>query len=74
MGIHDDPSATRSTVGKSANNGHSSTIKYKNFHSILDDPELAECFMALPDKECYLNLPNTSAVDSPLDMQTISES
>jgi len=73
MGIREDPSTTGSTVGKSANNGHSSTIKYENFHSILDDPELAECFMALPDEECYLNLPNTSAVDSPLDMQTISE-
>jgi len=24
-------------------------------------------------EECYLNLPNDSAVDSPLDMQTISE-
>ena len=61
-------------AGQSANNENESTITYENFHSILDDPQLAECFLALPDEDCYLNLPNTSAVDSPLDLQTISES
>jgi len=30
-------------------------------------------FLTLPIEECYLNLYNDSAVDSPLDMQTISE-
>ena len=48
-------------------------VKYENFHSILDDPDIAECFLTLPNEECYLNLPNDSAVDSPLDIQTISE-
>ena len=59
------------TVGKSLPS--KSTIKYENFCSILDDPDLAECFMALPNEECYLNLPNNSAVESPLDIQNISE-
>ena len=27
--------------------------------------------LALPDKECYLNIPNENAVDSPLDIQKI---
>ena len=30
-------------------------------------------FLTLLIEKCYLNLPNDSAVDSPLDMQTISE-
>ena len=72
MGIKEDPNIN--TVGKSTNNGDAkSTIKYENFHSFLDDPDIAECFMTLPIEECYLNLPNVSAVDSPLDMETISE-
>ena len=46
---------------------------YKKFHSLIDESKLAECFSALPEKECYLNIPNTSTVDSPLDIQTIHE-
>ena len=30
-------------------------------------------FSTLPIEECYLNLPDDNAVDSPLNMQTISE-
>ena len=72
MGIKEDPSIN--TVRKSTNNEDAkSTIKYKHFHSILDDPDMAEYFLALPLEECFLNLPNSSAVDSPLDMQTISK-
>ena len=72
MGIKEDPNIN--TVGKSTNNGDAkSTIKYENLHSFLDDPDIAECFMTLPIEESYLNLPNVSAVDSPLDMETISE-
>ena len=71
MGRKEDPNLN--TVGKSTDNSTKSTIKYENFHSILDDPDIADCFLTLPSEECYLNLPNTSAVDSPLDMQTISE-
>ena len=46
------------------------TIKYENFHSFLEDPELAECFLALPNEESFLNLPNNTAMESPLDIQT----
>ena len=72
MGRKED--ANLNTVKKStADNSNKSTIKYQNFHSIMDDPDIAECFVTLPFEECYLNLPNDSAIDSPLDMQTISE-
>ena len=71
MGCKED--LNLNTVGKSTDNVTKSTIKYKNFHSILNDPDIAECFLTLPIEECYLNLPNDGAVDSPLDMQTISE-
>ena len=71
MGLKED--LNLNTVGKSTDNVTKSTIKYENFHSILDDPDIAVCFLTLPIEECYLNLYNDSAVDSPLDMQTISE-
>ena len=71
MGRKEDPNLN--TVGKSTDNASKSTIKYKNFHSILDDPDIAECFLTLPIEEYYLNLPNDSVVESPLDMQTIRE-
>ena len=73
MGRKIDPNIN--TVGKSTKDGYPpSTITYENFHSIMDDPDIAECFLTLPIEECYLNLPNVGAIDSPLDMQTISES
>ena len=50
-----------------------STIKYKNVYSIVDDWDIAENFMTLSDEDWHLNLPTISAVDSPLDMQTISK-
>ena len=71
MGRKEDPNLN--TVGKSTDNVAKSTIKYENFHSILDDPDITEYFLTLSIEECYLNLPNNSAVDSPLDMQTIRE-
>ena len=71
MGRKEDPNLN--TVGKSTDNVTKSTIKYENFYSILDDPDIAEYFLTLPTEECYLNLPNDSTVDSPLGMQTISE-
>ena len=42
MGRKEDPKLN--TVGKSIDNGTKSTIKYKNFHSILDDPDISEYF------------------------------
>jgi hypothetical protein len=34
---------------------------------------MTECFTHLPDEECYLNLPQDSAIDNPLDMEAIKE-
>jgi len=53
MGRKWDPNLN--TVGKSTDNVTKSIIKYKNFHSILDDPDTAEYFFTLPIEECYLN-------------------
>ena len=69
---------TQPLVGKNTNNNvadneNRGNISYKKFYFSIDEPKLAECFLALPNKECYLNIPNTSAVDSPLDIQTIHE-
>ena len=44
---------------------------YENVHSLIDDPALAQCFLALWDKACYLNITNRRAVYDPLDIQTI---
>ncbi len=41
--------------------------------SFTDDREMSECFTHLPAEECYLNLPQDSAVDNPLDMEAIKE-
>ena len=64
---------TTTSVGKSPDSASKSTIKYENFYSLFEDAEIAECMLNLPDEEFYLNLPNTKAAESPLDMQTISE-
>ena len=65
-------------MGKNADNSTKMKVNVRHVRklpSILDEPQLAECSLALPKQEdCYLNLPNTSAVDSPLDIQTIHES
>jgi len=41
--------------------------------SLTDDREMSECFQHLPAEECYLNLPEDSAVDNPLDIESIKE-
>jgi hypothetical protein len=41
--------------------------------SFTEDREMTECFMHLPEEECYLNLPPDSAIDNPLDMDAIKE-
>ncbi len=44
-----------------------------NYFSWTDDPKMLQCFTYLPDKECYLNLPDDLITDNPLDMQNIKE-
>jgi hypothetical protein len=44
-----------------------------NYFSWVDDGEMFECFKFLPDKECYLNLPDNMVDTNPLDMGNIKE-
>ena len=41
--------------------------------SVTDDTERLKCMAYLSTEECYLNLPDDSAVDNPLDMEAIKE-
>jgi hypothetical protein len=41
--------------------------------SLTVDRIMSECFTYLPAEECYLNLPEDSAVDNPLDIESIKE-
>ena len=43
------------------------------FYSMMEDPELVECFMNLPEEDCYLNLPNVLEDEHPLDLNLIKE-
>ncbi len=40
-----------------------------NYFSWTDDREMFECFKCLPDKECYLNLPDNMVDNNLLDME-----
>jgi hypothetical protein len=44
-----------------------------NYFSWIDDQEMLRCFTCLPDKECYLNLPDDLITDNSLDMENIKE-
>jgi hypothetical protein len=44
-----------------------------NYFSWTEDREMFECFKFLPDKECYLNLPDNMVDSTPLDMENIKE-
>ncbi len=46
---------------------------YDNYFSWTDDREMCQCFKCLPNKECYLNLPDDLITDNPLDMENIKE-
>jgi hypothetical protein len=46
------------------------TLHENNF-SWVDDREMFECFKGLPDKECYLNLPDNMVATNPLDMEKV---
>ena len=61
--------APQVSVGKNAANNEIDNT----FYSLLDDPELAECLLALPHDECYLNLPTSNASENPLDLETLKE-
>ncbi len=41
--------------------------------SWTDDREMSGCFQHLPAKECYLNIPEDTAIDNLLDMEAIKE-
>ncbi len=41
--------------------------------SWTDVREILGCFQHLPAEECYLNIPEASAIDNPLDMEAIKE-
>jgi hypothetical protein len=43
------------------------------YFSWVDNREMFECFKCLPDKECYLNLPDGMVDTNPLDMKNIKE-
>ena len=43
------------------------------FYSMLEDPKLVECFVNLPEEDCYLDLPNIAEDEHPLDMGLIKE-
>ena len=45
----------------------------ETYYSLADDPELVECFLTLPDEECYLNFPTTDHEDSPLNFESIRQ-
>ncbi len=44
-----------------------------NYFSWVDEREMFEWFKYLPDKECYLNLPDYMVDTNPLDMENIKE-
>ena len=60
---------TLTTVGK-----EESTVDPLECHfSVTNDRDMMECIAYQPAEECYLNLPANSAVNNPLDMETIKE-
>ncbi len=65
---------TQSTTPLTMVGKEESTADFLDCHfSVTNYREMMECLLHLPDEECYLNLPPDSAVDNPLDMETIKE-
>jgi hypothetical protein len=44
-----------------------------NYFSWVDNREMFECFKCLPDKECYLYLPDNMVDTNPLDIENVKE-
>jgi hypothetical protein len=59
------------TVGKNQSSEHSineddvDETPLDNYFSWVDNREMFECFKCLPDKECYLNLPDDTVDTNP---------
>ena len=68
LGRRDD-AAPQVSVGKNAAN----TDIDNTFYSLLDNPEIAECLLALPHDEYYVNLPTATGSESPLDLEALKE-
>ena len=49
------------------------SVAVEAHYSLINDHELSQCFLTLPDEECYLNLPHTTARDRLLNFETIKE-
>ena len=64
-----DDAAPQVSVGKNAANNEIDNT----FYSLLDDPGLPVCLLALPHDECCLNLPTSNASGIHLDLETLKE-
>ena len=40
-----------------------------NFHCLVNEPEIMECFLALSDNESYQNLPFKNVTENPLNLK-----
>ena len=49
------------------------TNNENTYYSILDYKELINCFLALPNEECYINLPLKNIDKNPLNLKNIRE-
>jgi hypothetical protein len=70
--VHIAPNVTRrpSLNRKISNNTNKMQDAY---YSILEDKELVDCFLALPNEECYLNLPFEEVTENPLNLENMRE-
>ena len=50
-----------------------SNKEIETYYSLADDPELVECFLTLPNEECYLNFPTTDHEENSLNFENRRE-